>query len=95
MLVRLWGQVMTGGGDSPVKWRSGQLRRVGGERVIRLGPGPGLETANTVKAVGPVPGEGGPASEAQQQRHSEGGDHDHHQNYQSLHLYLSPHAGTR
>ena len=54
-----------------------------------------LKTTNTVVSVGLVPGQRVPAGEAQQERHSEGGDHHHHQYDQGLDLYVSLHGVTR
>ena len=53
-----------------------------------------LETTNAVESVGPMPGQSVPTSQSQQQGHTEGGDHDDHQYYQSLHFYMSLHAVT-
>ena len=54
-----------------------------------------LKTTNAVESVGLVPGQGVPTSQSQQKGHTEGGDHDDHQYYQSLHFYFSLHGMTR
>ena len=53
-----------------------------------------LKTTNAVESVGLLPGQSVPTSQSQQEGHTEGGDHDDHQYYQSLHFYFSLHGIT-